>query len=164
GPGRSLLRKSLVVAQIAMSLVLLAGAGLMIKTLFRLQEINIGLNPHNLLTLHVDLPASKYTTAGQQSAFYRQVLDRLQGAPGVQSAAACFPLPLSGGFWIRGFQIEGRPESDPKAGGDAHFSVISPAYFDTLVAPIIRGRDFTEGDNSAVPRRVLISQTFARLF
>jgi len=162
-PGRGFLRKSLVVAQIAMSLVLLAGAGLMIKTLFRLQEIDIGLNRHNLLTLHVDLPASKYNT-GQQSAFYRQLLDRLQGAPGVQSAAACFPLPLSGGFWIRGFQIEGRPESDPKAGGDAHFSVISPGYFNTLAAPIIRGRDFTESDNSAVPRRALISQTFARLF
>jgi putative ABC transport system permease protein len=163
GHGRSFLRKSLVVAQIAMSLVLLTGAGLMIKTLLRLQEINIGLNPHSLLTLHVDLPASKYNT-DQQSAFYRQLLDRLQGAPGVQSAAACFPLPLSGGFWIRGFQIEGRPDFDPKAGSDAHFSVISSGYFNTLSAPIIRGRDFTEGDTSAVTRCALISQTFARLF
>src|SRR5215471_7561527 len=164
GAGRSLLRKSLVVAQIAMSLVLLAGAGLMIKTLFRLQEINIGLNPHNLLTLHIDLPASKYSAGQQQSAFYRQILDRFQSAPGVQSVAACYPLPLSGGFWIRGFQIDGRPDSDPKAGGEAHFSVVSPGYFNTLGAPIIRGRDFTEGDNRDVPRRTLISQTFARLF
>jgi putative ABC transport system permease protein len=164
GGGRRLLRNSLVVAQIAMSLVLLAGAGLMIKTLFRLQEINIGLNPHNLLTLHIDLPASKYNTDQQQSAFYRQLLDRLQGAPGVQSAASCYPLPLSGGFWIRGFQIDGRPDSDPKAGGGAYFAVVSPGYFNTLAAKIISGRDFTEADNSSVPRRVLISQTFARLF
>ena len=126
GAGRSLLRKSLVVAQIAMSLVLLAGAGLMIKTLFKLHEINLGLNPQSLMTLHIDLPASKYNTDQQQSDFYRQLLHRLQGAPGVQSAASCYPLPLSGGFWIRGFQIEGRPAFDPKAGGDAHLSVVSP--------------------------------------
>jgi putative ABC transport system permease protein len=164
GAGKSLLRKCLVVAQIIMSLVLLSGAGLMIKTLFKLQEINIGFNPHNLLTMHIDLPESKYDTDPQQLAFFRQILDRLRAAAGVQSAAAGYPLPLTSGYWIRGFQIEGRPESDPKASGDAHFCVVSPGYFTTLAAPIIRGRDFTEDDNSSLPRNALISQTFARLF
>jgi putative ABC transport system permease protein len=164
GAGRGFLRRSLVVAQIAMSLVLLAGAGLMIKTLFKVREINIGLNPHNLLTMNIDLPESKYDSDPKQSEFFRQMLNRLRQAPGVQSAAACYPLPLGGDFWIRGFRIEGRPESDPKASGDAHFCVISPGYFTTLGAPIIYGRDFTEEDNSAAPGRALISQTFARLF
>jgi putative ABC transport system permease protein len=163
GLAKNLLRKSLVVSQVAMALLLLAGAGLMIKTLLRIERVNIGLNPDNLLTMHLELPESKYDTDPKQAAFFQQMIDRVRRVPGIQSAVVCYPLPLSGGFWIRGFEIEGQPESD-KRDSDAHFSVVSPGYFTTMGISIVGGRDFTEDDNSGVPQRALISQTFARLF
>ena len=156
------LRGSLVVVEMALALALLMGAGLMIQSFARLQSVNPGFNPHNVLTFNFDLPDSRYNTA-QQKTFYLQLLSRLNALPGVSSAAASWTLPFSGDNASISFSIEGRPVAKGNEPNSA-IRIISPAYFQTLRIPIIEGRDFAPTDTATAPGVVIINQQFAHLF
>lgn len=157
-------RNVLVAIEVALSLVLLIGAGLMIKSFVRLQQTNLGFNPDQLLTVNVSLSSSKYPEDRQQAAFFQQALERIQSLAGVQSAGATTALPLTLSVSGSDFRIEGRPE--PEAGKEMiiNTSSISPGYFKTLGISILKGRDFSDRDNSDAPLAAIINSDLARTY
>jgi putative ABC transport system permease protein len=160
----SRLRNSLVVAEIAISLVLLVGAGLMIRSFARLQAVDPGFRPERILTMDMLLPSSKYKETAQVSTFFDQFSSRLSGVPGVESVGAVSTLPLSGGGDIITFLVEGRPEQPPGQSEDAEYRVVTPGYFATMGVPIVRGEGFTERHNADAPAVMVINETFARRY
>jgi putative ABC transport system permease protein len=154
----------LVVAEIALSLLLLVCAGLMIKSFLRLQQVNPGFRAENLLTMQVSLPASQYKDDQQVAAFYRQLNERIRSLPGVQQSGIVSRLPLAGDRATVSLNIEGRPVS--AGGGDleAHYRVISPDYFRVLGIPVVKGREFTEQDSATSPDVAIINESMARAF
>ncbi|MBI3665165.1 MAG: ABC transporter permease, partial [Acidobacteria bacterium] len=150
----------LVVSQIALSLVLLIGAGLMIQSFARLRAVRPGFNPQRVLTMNVVLPQSVYRTAPQQKAFYRQALERIEALPGVMEAGTTMLPPLRGQGIYGDFYVEGRPA--PPGGLQAGKTPISTGYFRTMGIPLLQGRSFTEGDNAAAPGVAIISENLAR--
>lgn len=159
------LRGALVITEVALSLALLIGAGLMIKSFWRLLHVEPGFDPKNLLNVELSLPDSKYADDPQRSVFYKSVLDRVSRLPGVQSAALVNHPPYSGRCGIDIFKIEGRPE--PKTLDEtplADFRVISPDYFSLMKIPLLEGRAFTERDAQGAPLVAIINQAFAARF
>jgi putative ABC transport system permease protein len=165
GAGGHRLRSALVIGEVALSLLLLAGAGLMIKSFWRLQQVDPGFNPQNLLSVEVTLPATRYPESQQRTAFFQQVLERVSTLPGVSAAAVVNSPPLSGRRNIDIFPIEGHPE--PKGISDAplaDFRLISPDYFRMMGIPMLQGRGFTEGDAQNTAKVTIVSQAFATKF
>src|SRR6185295_12217147 len=121
-------RSVLVAVEVALSLVLLIGAGLMIKSFLRLQEMNLGFNPDNVLAVNMSLSRSKYPEDSQQAAFFQAALERLQSLGGVQSAGATTGLPLTLSISGSDFRIEGRPEPEPGKEMIIHTRSVSPGY------------------------------------
>jgi putative ABC transport system permease protein len=158
------LRSVLVVAEITLSLVLLVGAGLMIRSFARLLSIDPGYDSKNLLTFQISLPDSKYPKSSQVVAFYREALDRISACPGVQSVAISNTLPPTGNETDGGFYVEGHEPSNLNDAPDTIYDPISPGYFQTLKTPLIAGRYFTEYDNNDKSRAVIINETMAREF
>ena len=158
--GHNRFRSVLVVSEVALSLVLLIGAGLMIRSFVHLLNSSPGLNPENVLTLDVGLPRTKYS-APQQVAFFQQVIERLRSLPGVQSAGAVYPLPLSGAEEGMGFGIEGRAALAPGEVYNAGPRWVSPDYFNVMGIPLLRGRELTERDGSDTPRVLVINEAMA---
>jgi putative ABC transport system permease protein len=158
------LRNVLVVAEIALSLVLLVGAGLMIRSFARLLSIDPGYDPKNLLTFQISLPDSRYPRSPQVFAFYRDALNRIKACPGVESVAISNTLPPSGGETDAAFYVEGHKPSNPNEAPDTVYDPISPGYFQTLKTPLIAGRYFTEQDNNDKSKVVIINETMARKF
>ncbi|MGA9769117.1 MAG: ABC transporter permease [Blastocatellia bacterium] len=157
-------RNLLVVAEVALSLILLVGAGLMIRSFFRLQQIDPGFNVDNLLTLDLAAPRSRYPKTADIATFYEKIVARMQTLPGIQSAAASSALPLGGGgFYLgRSFLNEG---AAPPPGGDefdGQWNVASPNYFDTLGIRFLKGRDFTDRDTEDSTPVIILNQTMAR--
>ncbi|MCM3905699.1 MAG: ABC transporter permease [Pyrinomonadaceae bacterium] len=148
GGARHRLRTVLVTTEIAMAVVLLVGAGLMMKSLLKLLETNIGFNPENVLTMAVNLPAAKYTDVGKQVSFYDQLNDRVQSLPGVTGAGTVNVLPLQGGNTTR-FYVDGDPVPPPGQEIEANIRVVDESYFQTLGVPMIAGRAFDERDGEA---------------
>ena len=162
GSSHQRLRGTLVVVETALGLTLLVVAGLLLRSFHRMLSVDPGMNPHGVLTLTFDLPDKKYSEQ-QQIEFYTQLLPRLQAIPGVVSAAAVTPLPLSGNGAIITFQIEGRPV--PRAEEpSADIKVATPNYFHTMNIPLLSGRDFTEHDTDKAPGVVIVNQAFAQRF
>jgi len=161
---RQRLRSALVIAEVSLSIVLLVGAGLMIKSFLRLQQVNPGFNPERLLTLETFLSPARYPRAEQQAAFYQQVGRRLAAIPGVQSVGANIGLPFTGAGMGFSFEIEGRPATSPGGQLGASYRAIGPGYFQTMGVPLLKGRDFTDRDNSEAPGVAIINQSFARGF
>jgi putative ABC transport system permease protein len=163
--GRHRLRSALVVAEVALSLMLLVGAGLLIKNFWQLLNVDPGFNTKNLLSLDVSLTSERYAETGRRSAFYQQVLERVSALPGVQSAAVVNHPPFSGRRGVSVYKIEGRPE--PKGMEDtplADTRFISPAYFQMMSIPILQGRDFTGADTKDAPPVVIVNRAFADRF
>jgi putative ABC transport system permease protein len=158
------LRSMLVVSEIALSLVLLAGAGLMIRSFLRLQSVDSGFDPRNVLTLRLSLPEARYPEANQVVSFYQQLTERLGRLPGVESVAATHALPLSGMGGIRPFTVEGRPRQEPGNAPTVQYRMISPGYFRTMKIPLFRGRDFTKQDEGQAAGVVIINQAFQRRY
>ncbi len=159
---RSRLRNSLVVAQVALSLVLLTSAGLMVRSLQAAQRMRPGFNPENAVALSFDLGLQGYDEA-KARAFFKQVLDRAQALPGIVSAALVDNLPLSLNYNSTTIYLEGQP---PMSSSDLPLAVpltVTPDYFRTLGVPL-RGRDFTLDEANAESRRVIVNETFARRF
>jgi putative ABC transport system permease protein len=157
----SLMRNTLVTAEIALTLVLLIGAGLLVKSFWRVQQVNPGFNSDNLLTMQVSLPESDYPDSGRKIGFYRQLLERLKAQPGIESVAMINELPMSGVDINGAMAIAGRP-LDLDHAGYASFRIIGPDYFRALKIPLIKGRYFTEQDNEAGEPVALISELVAK--
>ena len=156
--GRSLL----LIGEVALSLMLLVGAGLLIKSFLRLQEIRPGFNAHNVLVANLALPYPKYQYE-QFEEFFRQLKERLEASPGVQAAGGSINLPLNAsGYAIgRGFIPEGRPLTVDE-NRDAMFSSITGDYFRALQIPLLAGRTFELRDNADAPKVVIINETIAK--
>src|SRR5499426_2394466 len=159
--GRRVL-SALVVAETALALTLLVGAGLLIRSFIRLQRVDPGFNPRNVLAAVVTLPQAVYPERTQIAPFYSQLLERVKTLPGVRSAAAVSSLPLGGNDSDAGFLIEGRPAPQPDQRPVAWISSVSQDYFHTMGMRLIAGREFTEGDNENSPKVVIISEATAR--
>ncbi|HEV2915209.1 MAG TPA: ABC transporter permease [Pyrinomonadaceae bacterium] len=161
---RQRLRNLLVVAEVALALVLLVGAGLMMKSLLRLLAVDPGFNPENLLTMQVALPAAKYRDDGQVIAFHQQLLARVESLPGVKGVGTVSLLPMVGGDTVH-IKVEGRPAPPPGEETEVNFRNVTPSYFGVMSIPLIRGRGFTDRDKQDTPAVTMINQTMAnRLF
>jgi predicted permease len=161
-PGRKRWRGLLVGSEFALAVVLLAGAGLMIRTFLALQHVDPGFDPHNVLSMVVGVSGTDEGTSGHTANFYRQVLQGVSAVPGVKSASAINHLPLAGDQWGLPFHIEGRPPERPGESSGATYRVVFPGYFRTMRIPILRGRDVGETDNLSAPGVVVINDYFAR--
>jgi putative ABC transport system permease protein len=159
---RNRLRSLLVVSEFALALVLLVGAGLMIRSLFALQAVDPGFNPRHLLTLVVTVTGSKAGQPPRRAAFYQQVLERVRALPSVQSAGMINHLPLGGEIWGWPFRIQGRPIPPPGEGLVAVYRVVTPGYFRSMEIPILHGRDISDADNLKAPGVVIINESLAR--
>lgn len=157
-------RRLLVVSEVALSLVLLIGAGLMIRSLWELSKVQPGFDPHNVLTLTVPLPPNRYSSPAGQISFFQDVLRRIRALPRVDSAGVIDSLPLNGGGSIQPFSIEGRPVQQMSDQPEVDVRVISHGYIRAMHIPILRGRDFTDSDVAGRPGAVLISDSLARRF
>jgi len=157
--GHERMRSALTVSEIALALVLLTGAGLLLKSFLRLRAVNPGFSPHSVVTITVDLPDSTYRTALQMRAFHQRTLDELSRLPGVFAAGAVNLLPLGGFLTMGTFQVEG---SRRPPGFMVDKPCISPGYFRAMGMPLQSGRDFSEADNETAPGVVVVSHSVAR--
>lgn len=157
------LRGALVVAEVALALVLLVGAGLLMKSFLRLQGIDPGFQRENVLTLVMRLPGGKYPENPQKVAFYREAGERLRALPGVRDFGMVNYLPLYGGLGARtGFTVDGRPVPPDGEGPGVDVRVTDAGYFRAMGIPLLRGRGFTESEIAEARNVVVISETMAR--
>jgi putative ABC transport system permease protein len=167
GAHRNRLRNALIVAETVLALVLLIGAGSLVKSFVRLQNVSPGFNPHNVLTAEISLPVEKYPRDPRGLAvinFYNEAERRIKNIPGVQHAAFTVMLPLSGSNTDSSFIIEGQ---DPKMTGaypDEEIRDITPDYFRVLETPLLKGRFFTEADTADSPQVVIVNQAFVKKY
>ena len=154
--------KALVVAQVALSLLLVIGAGLMLTTFFRLETVDTGFERDHILLTAVDLRNGSYRPE-QREAAYREILDRLRALPGVRSASSSEMTPISGSFWNEDLRIDGYTS---KGADDTlvYFNRVSDHFFDTLGPALIAGRDFNAYDTLQAPRVAIVNQTMANRF
>lgn len=158
------LRSALVVSEIALAVVLLVGAGLMMKSLLRLLQTNVGFNTENLLTMTILLSPAKYTEANQVSSFHAQLQERVRSLPGVVGAGTVDILPVNPGNTTR-FNVDGDPIPPPGKETEANIRVVNEHYFQTIGVPLLAGRLFDERDTTGAPPVVIIGKTIAdRLF
>jgi putative ABC transport system permease protein len=162
GGGAHRLRSSLVVFEVALSLVLLVGAGLLFRSFLTLVKTDAGFNPDNILTMNLVLPGVKYKEEAQRFAFYQDLEQRVQHLPGVQSAAFVNYLPLGGSNSSDDYLVEGAPEPAPGQENDGRYRVCTPDYFQTMGIRILRGRGFTEQDKVGAPPVVIVNEALAR--
>jgi putative ABC transport system permease protein len=154
-------RSLLVVSEIALSVVLLAGAGLLIKSFLRLQAVNPGFEAENALAIRLSLPKAQYSNRAAVTAFYEKLRPRLESLPGVEAVGFVSALPLSGTLFSIPFTIEGRATS-PDEAQRADYRAVDAGYFRALKIPLIAGREFNERDAAETPPVALISQNLAR--
>jgi putative ABC transport system permease protein len=161
GAARQRVRNILVVSELALSLLLLIGAGLVIRSFGKLMNVEPGLNPKNLLTARIHLPATRYRSPEQVDGFFKELLRRLQTSPGIEAAAANTPLPFSFNEWDTPFLLEGSPAPSQDSLASVYFHFISPEYLGAMQIPLLRGRNTTYFDNDNAPAVVLVNQSFA---
>ncbi len=157
-------RSLLVIAETAIALVLLVGAGLLIKSFTRLLDTNPGFQTDNILTMQISLPAAKYREPQQVGAFYEQLTERIKALPGVESVGGTSGLPLSGAVWSGTFNIEGREVAAGESAPHSDLRATAADYFQTMRIPLRRGRYFSERDNANSPDVAVIDETLAQRF
>jgi putative ABC transport system permease protein len=163
--GRQTIRSLLVASQIAVALVLLIGAGLIVKGFRRLVAAQQSYSPQTMLTFEVSLPQSRYGDPAKRGLFYHEALEKLAALPGVSSAAAFTTFPASNnGVSYTDFQIEGRPVPNPSSVPRGVIQTISPNYFETMHVPLLSGREFADEDRDKMPAVAIVSQGLARLY
>jgi putative ABC transport system permease protein len=163
--GRTLLRQTLVTAQIAVSLILLAGAGLLLRSLWNLQSVPLGMETESVLTAEIALAEYRYPRSAQQLAFFRDLEARLQRVPGATSLAMSDSLPPSGGMqasFLSSIEIPGRPKLAEGTGGMIGYRFVTPGYFPALGVAIARGRGFREDDRMPGENPVILSEALAK--
>lgn len=165
GINRQRLRGFLVVAEIALSLVLLIGAGLLVRSFQRLQAVHPGFNPRNVLTMRLDLSGPKYKTGAEVIAFHNQLLEGLKQLPDVQHAStrSFVPIAVDASFAYLRFNLEGRQSdvSDPPV---AYYNGVSPDYFETMMIPMLKGRGFSDRDVRGSQNVAIVNGTLARRY
>jgi predicted permease len=161
---RSRLRSGLVVGEIALSVVLLAGAGLLIKSLWLLGRVNPGFNPKGVLAARLSLPDSNYPNGPDRDATFKRVIERLASIPGVDSVGGVNDLPFSGSETSTSFDIEGIPPRSPDENRQADRRDISPGYFKSMGIPLLKGREFTDQDDAGSAKVAMINTDFARMY
>jgi putative ABC transport system permease protein len=157
----ALIRRVLVTAQIALALVLLVGAGLLMRSFVRLMRVDPGFRPEQLLTMRLELPRVRYQGPREWQPFYDRVIDELNAVPGVTSAAAISWLPLASDGGSNAVFVEGRDLPGPNEEKYAIYRLVTPGYFKTIGIPIVEGRDFTSEDRVGGLRVGAINQTLA---
>ena len=163
GGGSRRLRSALVVSEIALAVVLLASAGLLIRSFMRLQQVDRGFNTENILTMVVRLPEATYSEDPQIANFFGQALERVRSLPTVRSAGMINFLPLYGGLGsATGFKIEGRPEPPPGQGPGADVRAVDAGYFQTMGIPLLRGRNFSDLELKEARHVILINEALAK--
>ena len=160
----SRLRSALVILELALSLALLIGAGLLVKSFVRLERVNPGFRPDHLLTAWIILPEKKYSHPQQVTAFYQQALNKIEALPSVESVGATENPPLSGLHSGGSFRIEGQPAQSDAEMPFAYRWAVSANFFRTMKTPLLGGREFTEGDSAGAPSAVVVNETAARLY
>jgi len=164
GPGQHRLRAVLVATEIALAMLLLVGAGLLLRSFSRLQEVPPGFQADHLLVADIPLSQNAYAKPEQRFEFFDRLVDRTKSLPGVRSAAAASFLPVSGGGSIIHFNIYGRPPKSPHEFVAAGYRTVTPRYFETLGVPLLQGRLFTAADTDKAPAVAVINATMARTF
>ena len=159
----SRLRRGLVVAEVALSLMLFIGAGLLMKSFWLLTNVNPGFQADHLLTLHVALPEQKYTEAARVIDFYKQMPERLASLPGVKAVSAVNRLPISGGDPHGDLTIEGHTFSAGEAPGVSYRRIL-PNYFRAMGIPLLQGREFDDRDSGGKPDVVIVNQKMAQRY
>jgi putative ABC transport system permease protein len=162
-PRRHQMRALLVVSEVALSLVLLVGAGLMMRSFARLLAVDPGFKPDHVLTAFVSLPVSKYPKREEQAAFFERLIERLRNLPGVSSASVVTDIPLFGGS-STGFEIDGRPAPLPTQRPLTDYRMISVDYFTSMGMRLVKGRAFSRHDTEDAPGVVIINETMAARF
>jgi putative ABC transport system permease protein len=164
--GQSLvLRHGLVAGELALATVLLIGAGLLMQSLSRLQQVQLGFRPDNLLTFQVAPPAAKYRGQPKQWALYREVLQSLSALPGVRGAALSSGLPMGAGAQTHSpFVPVGRSVLPPGEAAAVDWRTVSPGFFRTMGIPLVSGRDFSEQDSPGAPEPIILSRRAAKIF
>lgn len=161
---QSRLRDLLVASELALALMLLVGAGLMVRSLAALQAIDAGFDPRGVLSLEVSVKGSAHADPALRPAFFTELVDRLQQLPGVTQAGAINHVPLAGDVWGFGFHVEGRPQPRPGERHTAAYRVVLPGYFGSVRLPLVRGRDFTRRDDRTSPGVVVVNEHIARTY
>jgi putative ABC transport system permease protein len=161
---RNRLRSVLVVGEVALALILLSGAGLLMRSFYRLQSMDAGFDPRGVLTFRTNLPGAKYKTDESQAAFYRRALEQIRAIPGVSAAGAAQVFPLSGSDYILDFTQVGKPPVAPGSEPNAAYYAATPGYFSALHIPLKAGRDFNEHDDAGAAPVAVISETMAQQF
>jgi putative ABC transport system permease protein len=157
-------RNFLVIVEVALSLVLLIGAGTLIRGLEAVLRQNMGFNPKNVLSFQVWLTDSKYPSGAQVSGFFQRALARMRHLPGVTSVGAVNFLPLTGWTDLTNFDIDGRPSPPPKEEFVAHYRVIDPQYFQTMQMPLLAGRYFTDTDSATSLNVAIVNQALVKRY
>lgn len=157
------LRSLVVTGQIALSVVLLIGAGLLVESFQKLRDVDLGFNPRNGLTMRISLPPAKYPDDPSRARFVSRVVDELKALPGVQSATASLGLPLNVGV-MAPFLADGQPVTPISERPAGVWTSVTPGYFRTLGIPLLEGRDFTDADDGHAPQRVIVSRSLANRF
>lgn len=152
-----------MVSEVALSFVLLVGAGLLIKSFMRLRDVSPGFNPANVLSVRISLPSAKFPKGEPRVQMLRQVVEHIRSLPGVQSAGAVLSLPLGGDTFNvgRSYIREGRPAT-PEESANAAYLVATPDYFRALQIPVVAGRPFTDQDTEQTPQVLIVNESMAR--
>jgi putative ABC transport system permease protein len=164
GLRRNRTRAALVIAEIAISLTLLVGAGLLMRSFLRLLDVNPGFNPEGVITFDFSLPGTRYGKRGQQSAFYQQLIERVAAIPGVEVASVGDPIPLGGSSSSAGVVIEGQPPMLPTERPKPQLRFVGQNYLRVMGTPLLQGRPLDDNDRLDAPKVMLINETFARRF
>ncbi|MGH9495052.1 MAG: ABC transporter permease [Candidatus Sulfotelmatobacter sp.] len=157
-------RNVLVVAEVAFSLMLLVGAGLMLRTFQLLHDVKPGFDPHGVLTMNAAVSQTQFPQPDQQARFFKQVLDRIRSLPGVEAAGVIDDIPLNDSGSHQPIAIEGRPVVPMSEQPEVDVRAISEGYLRSMHIPVLRGRDFSESDIAGRPAAVLISESMAKAF
>jgi predicted permease len=156
-------RSTLIAAEVALAFVLLAGAGLLVRTLWSMQQVDRGFDPRGIAVMTLSLPQALYAEASDVRSFYARLLEKVRTLPGVESAATTTgilqPLVTTSGI----YHIEGKPDPPPGQQIEYPIEVVSPGFFETLRIRLAAGRTFSEQDHADAPRAVVVNETFARL-
>ncbi len=167
GAGRQRMRSGLVVTQVALAIVLLAGAGLTLKSFWHAENAPLGFNPHGIVNFAISLPDAKYKKAEEKDAFWTRLLERVQNLPGVEAAAISANSPFDDNEWDSGFHVTGTPPAPLGQKPPAEVSPVSPDYFRVMGMPILRGRGFGHQDppgEKGHSRSIIIDESFARKY
>ncbi|MFN7931420.1 MAG: ABC transporter permease, partial [Blastocatellia bacterium] len=161
---RQRLRSTFVVAQIALSLLLLVGAGLMMKSFLLLLSADPGFLPDRLLTMSMTLPTAKYKQPQQRAAFYQELERHVRALPGIASVGFINYLPLNGSNSSNDFYVEGQPQPAPGEEPSGRYRAVTPEYFKTMGVRLLQGRFFTDNDHTQAPRVIIVNETLAKRY